>query len=196
MDASCVAWRAAQVRTAKACGTSAADLKFLRRSPRAPHGNFKSKAALELYVCSCPLLSEVRERLAAAMARELRKAGRSTPLAAGVKSAEATPRATVTTKPVSPGRARRSLLTPSRRECRCFGLTCSDYAHVLFHSAHEAMGAAKHLAFPVPSAFSRETYFVKLGRIVPRERENVSVTREAPEVLSLPLNPDVIGNNY
>jgi hypothetical protein len=27
--------------------------------------------------------------------------------------------ATVTQKPVSPGRARRSLLTPSRRECRC-----------------------------------------------------------------------------
>ena len=32
-------------------------------------------------------------------------------------------------------------------------LTCGDYAHVLSHSAHEAMGAARHPAFPAPSFF-------------------------------------------
>jgi hypothetical protein len=62
--------------------------------------------------------------------------------------------ATVTQKPVSPGRARYSLLTPSRRECRCFGFTCSDYARVLFAFAYGAMGAAEHLAFPAPSGIS------------------------------------------
>jgi len=39
--------------------------------------------------------------------------------------------AAVTQKPVSPGRARRSLLKPSRRECRCFGFICGDYTRVL-----------------------------------------------------------------
>jgi hypothetical protein len=39
---------------------------------------------------------------------------------------EAIPPVTVTQKPVSPGRARRSLLTPSRRECRYFGFICGD----------------------------------------------------------------------
>jgi len=34
-------------RTAKPCGTSAADLKFLQRLPRVHDRNFKSKAALE-----------------------------------------------------------------------------------------------------------------------------------------------------
>jgi hypothetical protein len=35
-------------RTAKSCGPSAADLKFLHNLPRAHNRNFKSKAALEL----------------------------------------------------------------------------------------------------------------------------------------------------
>jgi hypothetical protein len=74
-------------------------------------------------------------------------------LAAGAKPRGMTREATVTQKPVSPGRARRSLLTPSRRECRCFGFSCSDYAHVLPSFAHEAMGAARHPAFPAPSLF-------------------------------------------
>jgi hypothetical protein len=34
-----------------------------------------------------------------------------------------------------------------------FWLTCSDYTHVLVTFAHEAMGAAKHPAFPAPSFF-------------------------------------------
>src|SRR5215472_17874540 len=76
-------------------------------------------------------------------------------LAAGAKPCETFRKVTVTQKPVSPGRARRSLLTPSRRECRCFGFSCSDYAHVLLSIAHEAMGAAMHPAFPAPSAFLR-----------------------------------------
>jgi hypothetical protein len=49
------------------------------------------------------------------------KACRPGALVAGAKPAKAISLVTVTQKPVSPGRARRSLLTPSRRECRCFG---------------------------------------------------------------------------
>jgi hypothetical protein len=60
--------------------------------------------------------------------------------------------ATVTQKPVSPGRARYKPLTPSRRECRCFGWTCGEYACVLSAIAHKAAGAAKHPAFPAPSS--------------------------------------------
>src|ERR1700739_2481299 len=39
-------------------------------------------------------------------------------------------------------------------------LTCSDYAHVLSPVAHEAMGAAKHPAFPAPSStFEGQTVY-------------------------------------
>ena len=64
----------------------------------------------------------------------------------------------------SPGRARRKLLKPSRRECRCFGWTCDDYACVLLPSAHKAAGAAKHPAFPAPSVVSRDKIDAKPGR--------------------------------
>src|SRR5579871_6968220 len=67
------------------------------------------------------------------------------------------PQVTVTQKPVSPGRARHKPLTPLRRECRCFGWTCGEYACVLFAFAHEAAGAAQHPAFPAPSLSSRDT---------------------------------------
>src|ERR1700740_1135175 len=73
-------------------------------------------------------------------------------LVAGAKLAEDDPQATVTQKPVSPGRARHSPLTPSRRECRCFGFICGDYTCALSTIAHKAAGAAKHPAFPVPSS--------------------------------------------
>jgi hypothetical protein len=63
----------------------------------------------------------------------------------------------------SPGRARRKLLKPSRRECRCFGWTCGDYACVLLPFAHKAAGAAKHPAFPAPSVFGGDAE-AKLGR--------------------------------
>src|ERR1700751_1987274 len=72
-------------------------------------------------------------------------------LVAGAKLAEDDPQATVTQKPVSPGRARHSPLKPSRRECRCFGFICGDYTCVLSTNAHKAAGAAKHPAFPAPS---------------------------------------------
>src|SRR5215475_15860457 len=90
-------------------------------------------------------------------ARSLRtaKACRPGALAAGAKVAEDDPQATVTQKPVSPGRARHSPLTPSRRECRCFGFICGDYTCVLSTIAHKAAGAAKHPAFPAPSVFGR-----------------------------------------
>ena len=42
-------------------------------------------------------------------------------------------------------------LTPLRRECRCFGFTCGEFACVLLCFAHKAAGAAKHPAFPAPS---------------------------------------------
>src|ERR1700751_6102160 len=67
-------------------------------------------------------------------------------LAAGAKLAEVIPPVTVTQKPVSPGRARRSLLTPSRRECRCFGFICGSNLCAFYH-AHRAADAAKHPAF-------------------------------------------------
>jgi len=72
-------------------------------------------------------------------------------------------RVTVTQKPVSPGRARHSTLKPSRRECRCFGWTCGEYACVLSQSAHKAAGAAKHPAFPAPSRLWRAIE-MQLGR--------------------------------
>jgi hypothetical protein len=40
---------------------------------------------------------------------------------------------------------------PLRRECRCFGFACSDYACVLLLIAHKAAGAAKHPILPAPS---------------------------------------------
>src|ERR1700758_3599303 len=79
------------------------------------------------------------------------KACRPGALAAGAKFAEDDPQATVTQKPVSPGRARYRPLTPSRRECRCFGFICGDYTCALSTIAHKAAGAAKHPAFPAPS---------------------------------------------
>jgi hypothetical protein len=56
--------------------------------------------------------------------------------------------ATVTTRSWTPGRARRSLLTPSRRECRCFGFICGDYACVLLSIAHKAAGVAQTPGIP------------------------------------------------
>jgi hypothetical protein len=41
-------------RTAKSCGTSAADLKFLLRLPRVRNRNFKSKAALKFQILLVP----------------------------------------------------------------------------------------------------------------------------------------------
>ena len=48
MDAGGDVRRATPTRTAKPCGPSAADLKFLQRLPRVSSRNFKSKAALEI----------------------------------------------------------------------------------------------------------------------------------------------------
>jgi hypothetical protein len=53
----------------------------------------------------------------------------------------------------------------SRRECRCFGLTCGDYAHVLLLLVHGAMGAAKHPAFPAPSLLCQRAVEAELGRM-------------------------------
>jgi hypothetical protein len=51
-------------------------------------------------------------------------------------------------------------------------LTCSDYAHVRSHFAHEAMGAARHPAFPAPSSiFEGQT----LGNTRARMRRGIAV---------------------
>jgi hypothetical protein len=90
-------------------------------------------------------------------------------LVAGAKLASDDLQATVTQKPVSPGRARDKPLTPSRRECRCFGFICGDYTCVLSTIAHKAAGAAKHPAFPAPSLLSRDASMIQSsGAIAPR----------------------------
>ena len=71
---------------------------------------------------------------------------------AGVKFADGNSQATVTKRSWTPGRARNKSKTVAQG-MPMFWLTCSDYARVLFSLAHEAMGAAKHLAFPAPSIF-------------------------------------------
>src|SRR5579871_725444 len=75
---------------------------------------------------------------------------------AGAKPVDDDLQVTVTKKVMDTGESTKQPLTPSRRECRCFGFICGDYACVLFHIAHKAAGAAKHPAFPAPSTFSRE----------------------------------------
>jgi hypothetical protein len=65
------------------------------------------------------------------------------------------PQATVTQRSWTPGRARRSLLKPLRRECRCNGLTCGSYTHVLLHSYMRPWVRLKHPAFPAPSGLPR-----------------------------------------
>src|ERR1700758_2659525 len=90
------------------------------------------------------------------------KACRPGALAAGAKFAEDDPQATVTQKPVSPGRARYRPLTPLRRECRCFGFICGDYTCVLSAIAHKAAGAVEHPAFPAPSSLeAREPFLTR-----------------------------------
>src|SRR5579871_2696305 len=90
-------------------------------------------------------------------------------LAAGAKFCGTFRKATVTQKPVSPGRARDKPLTPLRRECRCFGFSCSDYAHVLPSHLHVRLWVRlEHLAFPAPSRLrGRPTQ--DSGEISPRE---------------------------
>ena len=95
-----------------------------------------------------------RERIVRrAMRERTAKACGPGALVAGANPRVEEPGGTVTQKPVSPGRARYRPLTPSRRECRCFGFICGDYTCVLSTIAHKAAGAAKHPAFPAPSSF-------------------------------------------
>src|ERR1700756_1985324 len=72
-------------------------------------------------------------------------------LVAGAKFADDDLRATVTQKPVSPGRARYRPLTPSRRECRCFGFICGDYTCVLstLHTGLRVQPNTRHSLRPL-----------------------------------------------
>ncbi len=78
--------------------------------------------------------------------------------------------ATVTKRSWTPGRARSSSLKPSRRECRCNGWTCSDYAHVLPPFVHEAMGVAETPGIPCALCLCEaQKVSDQPGRHAPRE---------------------------
>src|SRR5215475_9762136 len=66
------------------------------------------------------------------------------------------PQVTVTQKPVSPGRARHSLLKPSRRECRCFGFICGDYLCAFYHCT-QGCGCSQTPGIPCALCFSGGT---------------------------------------
>jgi hypothetical protein len=65
------------------------------------------------------------------------------------------PGGTVTQKPVSPGRARHRPLTPSRRECRCFGFICGDYTRVLISPCTRGCGCSETPGIPRALSLSR-----------------------------------------
>ena len=90
-------------------------------------------------------------------------------LAAGAKSAEDDPQATVTQKPVSPGRARRSLLTPSRRECRCSGFICGSNLCAFYHRT-QGCGCSQTPGIPCALSHFRGPPMQSLGHVMPRER--------------------------
>src|SRR5215813_11734808 len=71
---------------------------------------------------------------------------------------------TVTQKPVSPGRARHSLLKPSRRECRCFGFICGDYTCVLIslHTRLRVQPNTRHSLRPL--LLFEDAFLRSLGR--------------------------------
>src|SRR6516225_10530269 len=89
---------------------------------------------------------------------------------AGAKSAGDDPQATVTKRSWTPGRARTSLLTPSRREGRVFRLNLWRLLVCFLHCTR-GCGCSQHPAFPAPSGLSGGAIDAKLGRISSRERE-------------------------
>src|SRR5262249_19285015 len=64
------------------------------------------------------------------------------------------PLVTVTQKPVSPGRARHSLLKPSRRECRCFGFICGSNL-CAFYQCTQGCGCSQTPGIPCALFFFR-----------------------------------------
>ena len=109
------------------------------------------------------------ERLETSVAKRTAKACGPGALVAGAKLADDDLLATVTQKPVSPGRARYKPSTPSRRECRCFGFACSDYACVLLSSRTQGCGCSQTPGIPCTLSFSRAAEKHSSGVIAPRE---------------------------
>src|ERR1700751_4728699 len=85
-----------------------------------------------------------------AQARTAKACGPGAPVA-GANPRVEEPGGTVTQKPVSPGRARYRPLTPSRRECRCFGFICGDYTRVLIslHTGLRVQPNTRHSLRPL-----------------------------------------------
>src|ERR1700741_3440294 len=83
-------------------------------------------------------------------------------LVAGARLAEDDPQVTVTQKPVSPGRARHSPLTPSRRECRCFGFICGDYLCAFYHRT-QGCGCSQTPGIPCALFASKGALLRQLG---------------------------------
>jgi len=59
--------------------------------------------------------------------------------------------ATVTRKPITGESSEETVKTIVQGMPECLGLSCGDYACVLFSTARKAAGAAAHPAFPAPS---------------------------------------------
>ena len=77
-------------------------------------------------------------------------------------------RATVASKPGTPGRARRKPLKPfACGNAGCFRWACSDYARVLFPFCTRGCGCIARPAFPTPSKGAK-----RLTARVRRRREN------------------------
>src|SRR5262249_3724401 len=84
-------------------------------------------------------------------------------LAAGAKPAEVIPPVTVTQNPVSPGRVRRSLLTPSRGEGRVAPVEPVVNTLVCFPTCARGCGCSQRPAFPAPSICWRDLLKQRLG---------------------------------
>src|ERR1700740_438523 len=83
-------------------------------------------------------------------------------LVAGANPRVEEPGGTVTQKPVSPGRARSSLLRPLRREFRCFGFICGDYL-CAFYQCTQGCGCSQTPG--IPCALLEAPCRSKLGRL-------------------------------
>jgi hypothetical protein len=73
----------------------------------------------------------------------------------------------------SPGRARRKPLKPLRGECRVFPGVLVVTNACAFYTTHAAIGRIGRPAFPAPSEGRARKFLPKLGRITPRDREDV-----------------------
>jgi len=100
---------------------------------------------------------------------------------AGAKRAGESPQATVTKRSWTPGRARTTPLTPSRRESRSVSVNLWWTCSCAFIIRTRGCGCTQHPVFPAPS-LSFEGVIVRKdpGAIAPRECGVTSLCRHAP----------------